>query len=174
MNAEALDLHCAKKKLSRQETPNSVCERTPTRSEGKFARHLQQDLHIRVLLHHLLSLVPDLAQDLCMRILVDHLYQDPVGPLVQDLCVRVLWTSCVRILWDHLCKISASGSFWTTASGSCWTTGSGSCWTTCGRSVFQDLCVRILWTTCIRILQERLYKIPVMMTLVQDLLIRIL
>ena len=29
-----------KKKLSRQETPNSVCERTPTRSEGKFARHL--------------------------------------------------------------------------------------------------------------------------------------
>ena len=26
--------------LSRQETPNSVCERTPTRSEGKFARHL--------------------------------------------------------------------------------------------------------------------------------------
>ena len=27
-------------KLSRQETPNSVCERTPTRSEGKFARHL--------------------------------------------------------------------------------------------------------------------------------------
>ena len=26
--------------LSRQETPNSVCERTPTRSESKSARHL--------------------------------------------------------------------------------------------------------------------------------------
>ena len=36
----------------------------------------------------------------------------------------------------------------------------------------QDLCVRILWTTCIRILQEHLYKIPVMRTLVQDLCIR--
>ena len=94
-----------------------------------------------------------------MRILLDHLYQDPVGPLVQDLCIRVLWTACVRILYDHLCKISVSGSFWTTVSGSCWTTVSGSCWTTCARSVFQDLCVRILWTTCIRILQEHLYKI---------------
>ena len=32
--------------------------------------------------------------------------------------------------------------------------------------------MRILWTTCIRILQEHLYKIPVMRTLVQDLCIR--
>ena len=32
--------------------------------------------------------------------------------------------------------------------------------------------MRILWTTCIRILQEHLYKIPVMRTLVQDLYIR--
>ena len=41
-----------------------------------------------------------------MRILLDHLYQDPVGLLVQDLCIKVLWTACVRILYDHLCKIS--------------------------------------------------------------------
>ena len=67
-----------------------------------------------------------------MRILLDHLYQDLVGPLVQDLCIRVLWTACVRTLYDHLCKISVSGSFWTTVSGSCWTT--------CARSVLGSLC----------------------------------
>ena len=78
-----------------------------------------------------LYVVQDLAQDLCMRILLDHLYQDLVGPLVQDLCIRVLWTACVRTLYDHLCKISVSGS--------CWTTVSGSCWTTCARSVLGSL-----------------------------------
>ena len=78
------------------------------------------------------ALVQDLAQDLCMRIVLDHLYQDPVGPLVQDLCIRVLWTACVRTLYDHLCKISVSGS--------CWTTVSGSGWTTCARSVLGSLC----------------------------------
>ena len=38
-----------------------------------------------------------LSQDLCVRILLDHLYQDPVGPLLQDLCIR--------IHFNHLCKI---------------------------------------------------------------------
>ena len=52
------------KKLSRQETPNSVCERTPTRSEG---------------------LCQDPLKATCAR----SLYQDPVGQLVQDLCFRI-------------------------------------------------------------------------------------
>ena len=30
------------------------------------------------------------------------LYQDPIGALVRDLCIK--------ILWDNLCKISVSGS----------------------------------------------------------------
>ena len=45
-----------------------------------------------------------------MRIILDHLYQDLVGPLVQDLCIRILWTACVGILYDHLCKISVCSS----------------------------------------------------------------
>ena len=42
------------------------------------------------------------------RILFDHFYDDPRGPLAEDLYMR--------ILYDHLCKISVSGSlsFWTT------------------------------------------------------------
>ena len=97
------------------------------------ARSLSQDLCMRIILDHLYQdLVGPLVQDLCIRILLDKLYQDPVGPLVQDLCIRVLWTACVRTLYDHLCKISVSGS--------CWTTVSGSGWTTCARSVLGSLC----------------------------------
>ena len=32
-----------------------------------------------------------LSQDPCIKTLVDQLYQDPVGPLVQDLCIRLLF-----------------------------------------------------------------------------------
>ena len=77
------------------------------------------------------ALMQDLAQDLCMRILLEHLYQNPVGPLVQDLYqgpLDRLYQDLVRPLVQDLC-ISRSG----------WTTVSGSGWTTCARSVLGSL-----------------------------------
>ena len=111
-----------------------------------------------------------------MRIILDHLYQDlvgplvqdlwcrdPVGPLVQDVCIRILSTACVGILWDHLCKISVCSS---TSARSC----SGSlcgdpldhlyqdpagalvqdpCYEdTCARSPYQDLVGSLLSGSC--------------------------
>ena len=109
-----------------------------------------------------------------IRMLSDRLCQDPLGPLVQDLCIK--------ILWDNLCKISVSGSLCEhpldhlyqdpvgalvqdLCSRIFWPTVSGSYRRTCARSLYQDplgqlvqdLCFRIsvwgyFWTTCIRIL----------------------
>ena len=106
-----------------------------------------RSLYIKILLDHSYHPVGPLVQDLCIKLLFDHLCKDAVGPLVQDLCIRILWTArirfqdrvdhfckiymhqdpnryqdpfgptCIRILSDHLCKISVSGSFWTTCIG---------------------------------------------------------
>ena len=100
-----------------------------------------------------------------IRMLSNRLCQDPLGPLVQDLCIK--------ILWDHLCKISVSGSLCE------WSFGplvSGSYRTTCTRSpirmlsdrlcqdplgpLVQDLCIKILW--------DNLCKISVSGSLCED------
>ena len=65
---------------------------------------------------------------------LDHLYQDPVGALVQDLCSRIFWP-----------------------------TVSGSYRPTCARSLYQDrgtICARSLYL-CIRILLDHLYQDPI-------------
>ena len=85
-----------------------------------------------------------------MRIILDQLYQDLVGPLVQDLCIR--------ILLDNLCKICVSGSLCEDPLDHLYQDPVGSllsrsCRTTSARSLSQDLCVRIrFWVTCIKIL----------------------
>ena len=85
----------------------------------------------------------------------DHFYEDPVRPLVQDLCIRVLY--------DHLCKISVSGSCWTTVSGSGWTTCARSVLGSLCEDPLDHLYLSVqdfLWTTCI-ILEEHLRKISI-------------
>ena len=85
-----------------------------------------------------------------MRILLDHLYQDPVGPLVQDLCTRVLWTACARTTCARSLYQDPFEPLYRDPVGSLL---SGSCRTTSARSLSQDLCVRIqFWATCIKIL----------------------
>ena len=102
-----------------------------------------------------------------MRILLGHLYQDFVGPLVQDLCLRIpvsrpLWTTCIGILLDHLyhhavgplvqhlCFRILFDHFYQDAVG----------------LLVQGLCIRIFWTARIKI-QDRVGP------LLQDLCIRI-
>ena len=82
-----------------------------------------------------------LSQDLYIRILLEHLYQDPVGPLVQDLCLRILSSTCIRI------KISVSGSL-----------HQDLLWP-CARSLSQDLPLGSFWSICIRILLRTIKEV---------------
>ena len=89
--------------------------------------------------------VGPLVQDLCFRILIllDHLYQDPVVALVQDLCIRILLD---RLRQDPVGPLA------------------------------QDLCIKILLGHCIgilldhcmRILWDNLCKISVSGSLCED------
>ena len=127
---------------------------------------------------------------------MDHLNQDPVGRLVQDLCIRLLfdhlnqdpfqapleqtlWDLCISILLDHLYRDpgfleAPVGPFFGPLV-------SGSCIGTCAKSLYH-LCLRILLdhlyqdptgplaqdlvsgcfrTACVSILWEHLCKISV-------------
>ena len=85
---------------------------------------------------------------------MDHLHQDPVGPLVQDLKIKILLgplvsrscrTTCARSLYQDpsgpLCRDTCAKSLHQDPVGSL---PSGSRRTTSARSLSQDLCVRIL------------------------------
>ena len=95
-----------------------------------------------------------------IRMLSDRLCQDPLGPLVQDLCIK--------ILWDNLCKISVSGSLCEDLLDHLYQDPVG--------ALVQDLCSRIFWPTVSgsyrRICARSLYQDPVGQ-LVQDLCCRI-
>ena len=112
-----------------------------------------------------------LFQDLCVNDPLDHLYQDPLGALVQDLCSRIFWltvSGSFKILWDNLSKISVSGSLCEAPLDHLYQDPLG--------ALVQDLCSRIFWPTvsgyyrctCAR----SLYQDPVGQ-LVQDLCFRI-
>ena len=107
----------------------------------------------------------------CIKMLSDRLCQDPLGPLVQDFCIR--------ILWDNLCKISVSGSLCEDPLGHLhqdpvgalvqdlcsrifWPTVSGSYRCTCARSLYQDPVGPLVSGSCYRILWEHLYKISLL------------
>ena len=62
------------------------------------ARSLSEDLCMRTLSEHLYQdfCARPLSQDPCVKTLVDHLYQDPVGPLVPGSCR----TTCARSLYQ--------------------------------------------------------------------------
>ena len=94
-----------------------------------------------------------------MRIILDHLYQDFVGPLVQDLCHRIpvsrpLWTTtCARSLYQAPVRPLVPGSYRTTYARSPYQDSFGplvsSCRTTCAKSLFQDP-IRPLLSGCCR------------------------
>ena len=123
-----------------------------------FLGQLAQDLCFKIFLDHLYQdLLEPLVEDLCIRMLLDHLGQDPLGPLVHNLCIRplldhcigILLDHCIRILWDKLCRVSVSGSL-------CKVPLDHLCRDPVGALV-QDSRSRIFstgsfWTTCIRML----------------------
>ena len=78
-----------------------------------------QDLCIKILWDNLCKI--SVSGSLCEDPL-DHLYQDPVGPLVQDLCSRIFWP-----------------------------TVSGSYRRTCARSLYQDPVGQLVQDLCFRI-----------------------
>ena len=90
-----------------------------------------------------------------MRILLDHLYQNLVAPLVQDLCFRFLLITCISLFWiSFRPPVSSLRS-------------------TCARSLFQDPFRPLLWRSCKTTCRRSLYEDPIR-PLVQDLCFRIL
>ena len=138
-------------------------------------------------------------QDLCMKILLHHLYQDPSGPLyqnrisalVRNLFVNFQGTTCARLLLQELCvnvlltilwwfyfwEISAAGPVGPLYQAPIGALARnprhllhdlclipfgppvlGSRISTCAKSL-HIFCIRIFWTTCIKLPQDNLHKV---------------
>ena len=154
-------------------SPRTTCARSLYQDPAK---QLVQDLCFRISVWiSFRPLVSGSYRATCTRSrirMLSHHCISPIGALVRDLCIKILWATCARSLFQDLCvrilclyqdpvgalvQDLCIGIFWPTVSGSYKTTCarspyqdavgpllSGSCRTTSARSLSQDLCVKVL------------------------------